>query len=805
MGKAAASMRTTSIREGLDLLVPNGTIVELRALRTSQGVVSGYFSDLERLAQEADRLSGSAEGVYITANPVTPDLLARASNRTKGYAKHVTGDRDIARRTRLIIDIDPVRPSGISATEQEHRAALERAGEVESRLGREGWPEPIIIDSGNGALLLYGIDLPNDEANGHIIRRCLQALDLLFSDQSVAIDTAVFNAARLIRVPGTLNTKGDAVPDRPHRLARIVKAPDKYEVVPVELLERLAALAPETSKPGLFANGQGGALDLDRWIEEHRRPVVSSGPYQGGRKWVLASCPWNRSHNNRSAFIIQFPGGGIAAGCLHNGCRGKGWPDLRDAVEPGWRAQEGADSANDAQLGRNPWTGAQSIAALLSQKDPETPWLERPLLALGAVTEVFSPRGLGKTQVAYAKAVALARQGKRVLLLDRDNSPREVKRRLRAWGADEVPSLKVMIRDQVPPLTDAAAWATFPASDYDFVIIDSLDSTAEGIGEKDSAKPSKALKPILDLARRTNGPAVLILGNTVRSGQHSRGSGVIEDRADICFEVRDATDFRPSGTKDWWLELPSADAGAWGQRASRRKRRDTYRLAFVPTKFRLGEEPDPFVLEIDLTSEPWSLRDVTQKIAETGTAVRAQAEEERRTRLDNAARALCDEIHRRADAGEEPMLKDRDAEPFLKGIGLKRMEARTLIESGAPGLWRLEQMTDRPGQPVVLVPVAKPPKPSAVVQSEDVTAESIQSKTPRKQTTETPTVSADRMNTERRKPESRQPAPDAAIREDGFFPPSVSHTPGAEPEASTLEPVKVVSVEHESELEDAGL
>ncbi len=322
-------------------------------------------------------------------------------------------------------------------------------------------------------------------------------------------------------------------------------------------------------------------------------------------------------------------------------------------------------------------------------------------------------------------------------------------------------------------MTDAKAWAQSPVTDYDLVIIDSLDATAEGIGEKDSAKPSRALKPILDLAHGVKGPAILILGNTVRSGMHSRGSGVIEDRADICYEVRDATNFQPTGEKDWWLELKPADAAAWGDRASRRKGRETLRLAFIVSKFRLGEEPDPFVLEIDLRTEPWSLQDVTSEIVEGGKVAEAQAEEERRTRLDSAAHTLGDEIHRREQAAEDPMLKDRDAEPFLMKLGMKRKEARTLIQSGGPGLWRLEKLSRCLGQPVVLLSVLEP-NTSGQDHSEDVEAESIPSKTQRKQRSQTSTLSADRINTGRRKPGSRRPASDAAIRKPPSFAPSNS-------------------------------
>src|ERR1019366_1952690 len=184
------------------------------------------------------------------------------------------------------------------------------------------------------------------------------------------------------------------------------------------------------------------------------------------------------------------------------------------------------------------------------------------------------------------------------------------------------------------------AWAEFPYYEYDLVILDSLDSAAEGIGEQDSTKPSLAIAPLLDIARRENGPAVLVLGNTIKSAAHSRGSGVIEDRADIVFVVRDATNFHPTGKKPWVEELPAADAGSWAGRSTRRKRLSRYRLAFIGTKFRVAEEPEPFIVEIDLDTEPWTVRDVTDVVDREGAEARARSAQEREAAVSSAAEML---------------------------------------------------------------------------------------------------------------------------------------------------------------------
>ena len=65
---------------------------------------------------------------------------------------------------------------------------------------------------------------------------CLKALAARFDDahgqtQPVTVDTGVGNAARISKIYGTWVMKGDATPERPHRIARILSAPAVLETV----------------------------------------------------------------------------------------------------------------------------------------------------------------------------------------------------------------------------------------------------------------------------------------------------------------------------------------------------------------------------------------------------------------------------------------------------------------------------------------------------------------------------------------------------------------------------------------------
>ena len=120
----------------LRLLWQPGDVRELRVPRHNayRHTASGYFETPESLAAAAQRFDGKAN-VFFTLNPVLPDLLARARNRVEDRAENTTADLEIQKRCWLFLDIDPVRPSGISSTEAERESALAVLGELTSYLG----------------------------------------------------------------------------------------------------------------------------------------------------------------------------------------------------------------------------------------------------------------------------------------------------------------------------------------------------------------------------------------------------------------------------------------------------------------------------------------------------------------------------------------------------------------------------------------------------------------------------------------------------------------------------------------------
>jgi hypothetical protein len=422
------------IRESLEIVITTGQVFEIRVLdavtvrKSYPHIWSGYFDNPTAAAEAIEQANfQNFGGLYWTLNPVKPELLGRAFNKLRPVAKDpTTADGDVLTRRWMLIDCDPVRASGISSSDAEHALANEKGNAVDHYLYELGFPAAIFADSGNGRHLLYAIDVPAQDDG--LIERGLAHLAKEFDDELVKIDTTVFNPARICRMYGATNGKGDADadkmnPPRPHRMARIIQVPDVIELVPQDALERLASLATKSHAssaerlPAIPSN----QFDLDGLLATAKFEIDPPKPYQGGRKWNVPICPWNPDHSNGSAFIIQRADGPIQAGCHHNGCRDHRWPDLRNILEPDWKEKKQAkeqqknDRRDEPQKDWLPKTNPKhGERAIQSRNVPHIDqWKPFPIDALpkmmaGYVREVASSIQCDESMVAVPLLIAIA-------------------------------------------------------------------------------------------------------------------------------------------------------------------------------------------------------------------------------------------------------------------------------------------------------------------------------------------------------------------------------------------------------------
>jgi hypothetical protein len=344
------------IEQTIKLWCVPGYHYELRCPKAGEyRVVSGYFKDFDRLANEALRWSGAAEAVYLTLNPVDPVFFALAANRTQIYAKKTASDADIVRRFRLLIDADPVRPNGlqlVSSTNDELKKALQCADRIQQFLTTQGWPEPLFGHSGNGGHLLYAIDLPNDEESTSLIQCLLENLNHKFGDSAVQVDTTVFNPSRICKLYGTKACKADHTDERPHRHSQIIKAPKTLATVPLDAIKPLATKS--TTQPSTNGKAVAGTNNTPKltpastrpkvaWMEEfittHNIEVYTRK--EGGGRWAYrweVPCPFCGEQDGAAAIVLMTDGR-YGYTCLHNRCSGKqdtkrSWRDFRQHYEP---------------------------------------------------------------------------------------------------------------------------------------------------------------------------------------------------------------------------------------------------------------------------------------------------------------------------------------------------------------------------------------------------------------------------------------------------------------------------------------
>ena len=97
----------------------------------SKSIVAGWFRDKVKARELIGQVK--AAGIYVTLNPCQEALLSRANERLKANVAW-SSDADITALRNLLVDIDPIRPAGVSSSDAEHEAALALARELNEQL-----------------------------------------------------------------------------------------------------------------------------------------------------------------------------------------------------------------------------------------------------------------------------------------------------------------------------------------------------------------------------------------------------------------------------------------------------------------------------------------------------------------------------------------------------------------------------------------------------------------------------------------------------------------------------------------------
>lgn len=331
---------TEEILKALKTLKTAGGVIELRLLhKNPKRTESGFFDEdhWEEMVQAAIKGNEKGTNVYFNLNPIKQELFDLCPNKTKDYAKTTVSDSDVIRRCWLLIDLDPDRPAGTAATEEQYRSAKKTVLEIHKFLAGLEWPAPVVAISGNGGHLLFKIDLPNDNESRDLVKAVLDVLDKRFGTGPISVDRSVFNAARITKLYGTVSTKGDHSEDAPWRLSRLVSVPEEIKTVTVEQLKALASehrpvnmVQNATALNSSFIAGIG--FDLDSFLKRLGIPYQKDRHEERDR-YKLDHCPFNPEHGWGEAAIFRDDNSVLGFKCMHNSCADKHWRDVRELVD----------------------------------------------------------------------------------------------------------------------------------------------------------------------------------------------------------------------------------------------------------------------------------------------------------------------------------------------------------------------------------------------------------------------------------------------------------------------------------------
>lgn len=323
-------MNLQEIRRTLDIFKAAG-IFEIRTVKSP--ILSGYFNSVDKAIECIS--SRPEETWYFVLNEIDENCFSREqSGKVIAKPKNTTSDKEIVGRDWILIDADPRRISNVSSTAEEKNKSKCTIGRVYKYLNELGFEKPVVADSGNGYHLLYRISSDNEQYDANLVKNFLLALDMLFTDEFVSIDTAVFNASRITKLYGVMATKGANTADRPHRQSKILRVPEEIKKTRLALIEKVADTLPKPEPKQYNAPRYGETFDARQFINKQGIKIAREVSTEHGIKFVLDECVFDSNHKSPDAAIFLRNDGAIGYKCFHNSCSQYQWHDVRLKFEP---------------------------------------------------------------------------------------------------------------------------------------------------------------------------------------------------------------------------------------------------------------------------------------------------------------------------------------------------------------------------------------------------------------------------------------------------------------------------------------
>lgn len=323
-------------------ILGNG-LYELRLL--TKYTQSMYTNDLSSVDKKLGVSLDKKSNAYFTLNQLNPALHSRPQSEhfLSDKSLKTTADSDVIAYRWILVDLDPVRPSDVSSSDEEKNKAYALSRKIFKSLKEFGVPESsvVVADSGNGYHILIRVDFETSKENVEMVKSFLSTLDFYFSDDSIHVDVKNFNPSRITKLYGTYSRKGMSTTERPHRLSNLLYVPDEIQVCDKELIKKISQMhqpEKESHIPSTHYNANFDANQfIDEFIKKHGINVIKDTVSGGVRRMVLDECPFNSSHKHDS--MIGVADNKPFFSCFHNSCSGNHWREYRLLYEPNFEAE----------------------------------------------------------------------------------------------------------------------------------------------------------------------------------------------------------------------------------------------------------------------------------------------------------------------------------------------------------------------------------------------------------------------------------------------------------------------------------
>jgi hypothetical protein len=322
-----------------DVLRDGNQLTEIRLISNDGKTASGIFDNIDVLINAITPFTDDWN-IYYTMNRLPDDVKGLPQyNKIIVRPKQTCNDNTVVARDYVCVDLDSVRLSGTNATDEQIEFTKKTANALYKYLIDVGFNPPIVVFSGNGVHIYIRCAMLNNEKNTKLVKRFLHALAMMFTDEYTDVDTAVFNAARIMRLPSSFSCKGNRLDKtRPQRLCKFVKIPQEIKINDTAYFEKVAELYPEeNTRPNASNNYSSDKFDLATFISKYNIEVDKIQKVAGGTKYLLKACPWNPDHRSPDSMLFQRDNGAVSFFCYHSSCQDKHWADFRKLYEPDYQ------------------------------------------------------------------------------------------------------------------------------------------------------------------------------------------------------------------------------------------------------------------------------------------------------------------------------------------------------------------------------------------------------------------------------------------------------------------------------------